>query len=135
MVNFYRRFLPSVAKYQASLNGTLSGLREAQPVTWTSELDTAFAKCKEALSEVTLLSHPAPNVPLGLLMDASAHHVEAALMQLVHANWKPLAFFNPPHFCSITVVSLLQRTFCHLQQCFSNCGARIPGGVRNKPTR
>ncbi|GFR09956.1 uncharacterized protein TNCT_692621 [Trichonephila clavata] len=30
-VNFYRRFLPSAAKYQSSLNDTLSGLRGAQP--------------------------------------------------------------------------------------------------------
>ncbi|GFU77645.1 retrovirus-related Pol polyprotein from transposon 17.6 [Trichonephila clavipes] len=66
MVNFYRRFLPSAAKYQSSLNDALSGLRGAQLVTWTSELNTAFSKCKEALSEVTLLTHPAPDVPLGL---------------------------------------------------------------------
>ncbi|GFX67303.1 retrovirus-related Pol polyprotein from transposon 17.6 [Trichonephila clavipes] len=66
MVNFYRRCLPSAAKYQSSLNDALSGLRGAQPVTWTSELDTAFSKCKEALSKVTLLTHPAPDVPLGL---------------------------------------------------------------------
>ncbi|GFY48703.1 hypothetical protein TNIN_170121 [Trichonephila inaurata madagascariensis] len=42
-------------------------LRGAQPLTWTPELDTAFSKCKEALSEVTLLTHPATDVPLGLL--------------------------------------------------------------------
>ncbi|GFT41816.1 retrovirus-related Pol polyprotein from transposon 17.6 [Trichonephila clavipes] len=84
MINFYRRFLPSAANYQSSLNDVLSGLRGAQPVTWTSELHTAFSKCKEALSEVTLLTHPAPDVPLGLFMDASAHHVGAALMQRVN---------------------------------------------------
>ncbi|GFY00946.1 retrovirus-related Pol polyprotein from transposon 17.6 [Trichonephila clavipes] len=60
MVNFYCRFLPSAAKYLSSLNDALSGLRGAQPVTWTSEFDIAFSKCKEALSEVTLLTHPCP---------------------------------------------------------------------------
>ncbi|GFX69441.1 uncharacterized protein TNCV_380101 [Trichonephila clavipes] len=94
MVNFYCRFLPSAAKYKSSLNDALSGLQGAQPVTWTSELDTAFSNCKEALSEVTLLMHPAPDVPLGLFMDASAHHVGAALMQRVDGNWKLLAFFK-----------------------------------------
>ncbi|GFW69775.1 hypothetical protein TNCV_1884191 [Trichonephila clavipes] len=94
MVNFYRRFLPSAVKSQSSLNDTLSGLRGAQPVTWSSELDTAFSKCKEALSEVPLLTHPASDVPLGLFTDASAHHVGAALMQRVDGNWKLLAFFK-----------------------------------------
>ncbi|GFX28202.1 uncharacterized protein TNCV_15411 [Trichonephila clavipes] len=85
MINFYRRFLPSAAKYQSSLNDALSGLRGAQPVTWTSEHDTAFSKCKEALSEITLLTHPSLDVPLGLFTDASAHHVGASLMQRVNA--------------------------------------------------
>ncbi|GFY64765.1 uncharacterized protein TNIN_383331 [Trichonephila inaurata madagascariensis] len=31
MVNFYRRFFPSAAKYQSSLNDALSGLRGSQP--------------------------------------------------------------------------------------------------------
>ncbi|GFS30833.1 hypothetical protein TNIN_64931 [Trichonephila inaurata madagascariensis] len=85
MVNFYRRFLPSVAKYQAFLNATLSGLRGAQPVTWTIRFSQNAKKpCH---------MHPALNVPLGLFTDASAHHVGAALIQLVDANWKPLAFF------------------------------------------
>ncbi|GFY68746.1 uncharacterized protein TNIN_298151 [Trichonephila inaurata madagascariensis] len=66
MVNFYRRLLPSAAKYQSSPSDALSGLRGAQHLTWTSELDTAFSKYKKALSEVTLLTHPAPDVPLGL---------------------------------------------------------------------
>ncbi|GFY54543.1 hypothetical protein TNIN_441431 [Trichonephila inaurata madagascariensis] len=90
MVNFYRRFLPSAAKYQSSLNDALTGLRGAQPLTWTSELDTAFSKFKEALSEVTLLMHPGPDVPLGLFTDASAHHVGAALMQRVDAYYREL---------------------------------------------
>ncbi|GFU86251.1 uncharacterized protein TNCV_369071 [Trichonephila clavipes] len=69
----------------------LSGLRRAQPVTLTSELDTAFSKCKKALSEVTLLTHPAPDVTLGLFTDASAHHVGAALMQHVDDH-KPITY-------------------------------------------
>ncbi|GFY71318.1 uncharacterized protein TNIN_379921 [Trichonephila inaurata madagascariensis] len=93
IVNFYRRFLPSAAKYQSSLNDALSGLRGAQPLIWTSELDTAFSKCKEALSEVTPLTHPAADVPLGLFTDASACHVGAALMQRADGNRRPLAFF------------------------------------------
>ncbi|GFQ69868.1 uncharacterized protein TNCT_64431 [Trichonephila clavata] len=35
------------------------GLRGAQPLTWTSELDADFSKRKEALSEIALLTHPA----------------------------------------------------------------------------
>ncbi|GFW03180.1 hypothetical protein TNCV_157991 [Trichonephila clavipes] len=64
MVNFYRRFC---------------------------RLLRTFSKCKEALSEVTLLTHPAPDVPLGLFMDASAHYVGAALMQRVD-DQKPITY-------------------------------------------
>ncbi|GFY46260.1 uncharacterized protein TNIN_202931 [Trichonephila inaurata madagascariensis] len=91
MVNFYRRFLPSAAKYQSSLNDAFSRFRGAQPLTWASELDTAFSKCKEALSEVTLIMHPAADVPLGLFTDAYACHFGAALMQCVDDH-KPITY-------------------------------------------
>ncbi|GFW94678.1 uncharacterized protein TNCV_4247181 [Trichonephila clavipes] len=73
----------TVPETARDLRRFLGMLRGAQLLTWTSELDTAFSKCKEALSEVTLLTHPAPDVPLGIFMDASAHHVGVALMQHV----------------------------------------------------
>ncbi|GFX78331.1 hypothetical protein TNCV_345281 [Trichonephila clavipes] len=82
-------------------------LRGAQPVTWTSELDTAFSKCKEALSEVTLLTHPAPDVPLGLFMNASAHHVASALIQRVDAlsNTSMCSKLNTAQFIQTTSLS------------------------------
>ncbi|GFY44028.1 uncharacterized protein TNIN_496321 [Trichonephila inaurata madagascariensis] len=99
-------------------------LRRAQPLTWTSEFNTAFSKCKEALSKVTLLTHPAPDVPLGLFTDASACHIEAALMQRVDGSWRPLAFFSkklataqsqwPAYYRELFAIYSAVQHFCHV---------------------
>ncbi|GFY43586.1 transposon Ty3-I Gag-Pol polyprotein [Trichonephila inaurata madagascariensis] len=82
----------------------------AQPLTWTSELDTAFSKCKEALSEVTLLMHPAPDEPLGLFTDASAHHIGVALMQRVDDH-KPITYAFLQRCEKLPPVQLNQLSF------------------------
>jgi len=61
MANFYRRFLPRAAHYQAALHEALTGLGAAQPITWTPALEAAFQACQHALSEATLLTHSASN--------------------------------------------------------------------------
>lgn len=60
MLNFYRPFLPHAAGKQTALHGSLAGLRGAQAIPWTPELSRAFAECKEALADTTLLAHPHP---------------------------------------------------------------------------
>ncbi|CAF4948326.1 unnamed protein product [Pieris macdunnoughi] len=48
MINFYRRFIPSAAKVQASLHELLSGpaVKPSTNITWTDELQKAFLSCK-----------------------------------------------------------------------------------------
>ncbi|XP_072143121.1 uncharacterized protein [Dermacentor andersoni] len=94
MLNFYRRFLPHAADYQAPLHDALAGLRGNQPVTWTAALMELFEKCKADLCTTTLLSHPVLDATLGLFTDASSIAVGAALMQHVDNTWQPLAFFS-----------------------------------------
>lgn len=96
MVNYYRRFLPDAAKYQAPLIDAVAATNSkgAKPFPWTPELEQCFDNCKKSLANVTTLSHPNCEAPLGLFTDASSMHVGACLQQKVDDNWQPLAYFS-----------------------------------------
>ncbi|GBP35536.1 hypothetical protein EVAR_17397_1 [Eumeta japonica] len=62
MINFYRRFIPNAAHYQAPLNALLTGsAKGSHPVDITGELSQAFEACKEGLCQAALLAHPKCN--------------------------------------------------------------------------
>ena len=54
----------------------------------------AFQDAKTALAGATNLMHSPHNAPTSLTVDASYLVVGAALQQLVHGTWQPLAFFS-----------------------------------------
>lgn len=98
MVNFYRRFLPDAAKFQAPLIDAVAAIqgKGAKPFTWTPALEEAFEACKNSLTSATLLSHPDCSASLGLFTDASSTHIGACLQQHHSDNedWQPLAYFS-----------------------------------------
>uniref|UniRef100_A0A5S6QD83 RNA-directed DNA polymerase n=1 Tax=Trichuris muris TaxID=70415 RepID=A0A5S6QD83_TRIMR len=94
VINFYRHFIPSAAKYQAPLHSVIANINGNQPVPWTPELDSAFEACKASLSRATLLAHPDPDAPLGLFTDASNTAIGASLQQQIGPSWEPIAFFS-----------------------------------------
>lgn len=94
MINFYRSFLPSCAKYQAPLHDVMTNLKGRQPVPWTPALEDAFRACKTSLCDVTMVAHPDASAPLAIFTDASATSVGAVLQQFVNQQWQPLAFFS-----------------------------------------
>lgn len=96
MLNFYRRFIPQAAKFQAPLIDAVVSTngKGAKPFSWTPELLEHFEACKASLSSATLLQHPIMDAPLGLFTDASSVHVGACLQQQVDGAWYPLAFFS-----------------------------------------
>lgn len=96
MVNYYRRFLPKAALLQAPLVTAVAETKGkgAQPFPWTTELEDCFTKCKQSLSNATLLAHPVGDAPLGLYTDASSTHVGSCLQQRVNNTWQPIAFFS-----------------------------------------
>lgn len=51
MVNFYRGFLPSASRLQATLNYLLAGAdtKGKTPIDWTPDLTATFDKCKQSL--------------------------------------------------------------------------------------
>ncbi len=82
MVNFYMRFLPSIAHTLRPLTDALRGGRKgADRLEWSAAMDAAFAGAKQSLLTATHLAHPTVGAELSVVVDASATHVGACLQQ------------------------------------------------------
>nr|VZI09155.1 unnamed protein product [Spirometra erinaceieuropaei] len=92
MVNFYRQFLPNCADLILPLTNVLSG--PTGPLELTGEALTAFERIKNSLVDATLLTDPAPEAQLSLMVDASTVAVGAVLQQHLASSTQPLAFFS-----------------------------------------
>jgi hypothetical protein len=80
LLNFYRRFLPAVARTLQPLTDALRGDRKGtDPVEWSAEMEAAFTASKKALASATYLAHPLPGAVLSLSVDTSATHIGAGL--------------------------------------------------------
>jgi len=95
-MNFYRRFVPGAARDQAALNEALKGpkTKGKMPITWTSEMEQAFNRCKDSLSQAAILAHPDPGAELAVTTDASNIAIGAVIHQRSDKGWQPLAFFS-----------------------------------------
>lgn len=96
MINFYRKFMPEVAKHQVKLNDLLKGAtkNDKTPIPWTADLEDDFHLCKEDLANSVVLSHPNPDAEICLKVDASDFAIGAAIEQFDNGNWRPLGFFS-----------------------------------------
>jgi hypothetical protein len=80
MVNFYRRFLPSMARTLRPLTDALRGGRKgADRLLWSAAMEAAFAAANQSLLTATHLAHPTVGAELLVVVDASATHVGACL--------------------------------------------------------
>ncbi len=79
MVNFYRRYLPGIARTLQPLTDTLRGAPKT--LEWPPATTAAFRAAKAALAAVVPLAHSAPNAVLSLATDASDTHVRGVLQQ------------------------------------------------------
>ena len=93
LINFYRRFLPGVARLLRPLTDALKGGPRAALV-WTDDCATAFDLAKSTLSGAVMLHHPVRGAPVSLAVDASSTHVGAVLQQQVRGSFQPLSFFS-----------------------------------------
>ncbi len=78
MLNFYRRFLPKAAAYQAHLTDYLKGSKKnyKRKIDWNETAINAFEKCKSELSNssrglLILLVHYNSKATLAVMVDAS----------------------------------------------------------------
>ncbi len=69
MINFYRRFLPGIARTLRPLTDALAG--NPWVLNWSQELQDAFDRAKSALSSAVSLTHPSPSAEVSLVTDAS----------------------------------------------------------------
>jgi cleavage and polyadenylation specificity factor subunit 1 len=97
LINFYRRFLPAVAKILVPLTDVLKGGRKgSEQLEWTEAMQAAFKQSKESLCQATTLAHPDSKAQLGLWVDASAAHIGAVAQQRLEPGgvWQPLGFYS-----------------------------------------
>jgi hypothetical protein len=97
VINFYRRFVPSVAKILRPLTDILRGNpTQAKHLEWSPAMAAAFQATKEALCQTIWLVHPTPGAEISLMVDASDEHVGAAFQQHVSpaAPWQTPGFFS-----------------------------------------
>ena len=80
MVNFYKRFLPGIARTLQPLTNALR--RGRKTLEWPPAAAAAFEAANSALAAAVPLVHPAPNAILSLATDASDAHVGGVLQQL-----------------------------------------------------
>ena len=92
MINFYRRFLPGIARTLRPLTDALAG--NPRVLNWSHELQDVFDRAKCALSSAMSLTHPSPSAKVSLITDASNTHLGAALQQKESGGWRPPAFFS-----------------------------------------
>ena len=93
LVNFYHRFIPHCANILQPLHNLLANAHKTI-LQWNDESVTAFSTIKQAIVDVSLLSHPHSDAPTNIMTDASDTAVGAVLQQQIKDEWKPIAFFS-----------------------------------------
>ncbi len=58
MVNFYRRFLPSIATLRPLTDELRGGKKGSDKLEWSPAIDAVFAGAKQVLLSATHLAHP-----------------------------------------------------------------------------
>ncbi|KAL0146797.1 hypothetical protein M9458_057736 [Cirrhinus mrigala] len=77
--NFYRRFIQGFSHITNPLTNLLKG--HPKTLNWTIEASTAFETLKKAFTQAPLLTHPDPDLPFVVEVDASTTGVGAVLSQ------------------------------------------------------
>ena len=119
MVNFYRRFIPGVAKTLAPLHSLLLPHKHSRKnVEWNEVVEASFIAVKQQLADTTMLAFPVLNAPIQLVTDASDTAV--AHGHTTSRGWRhPTCsfLFQKPHFCSKEMVYLRPGITGHLSCC------------------
>ena len=93
LVYFYNRFIPHCADILQLLHNLLAKANKTI-LQWNDESLIAFSTIKQAIVDVSLLSHPHADAPTNIMTDASDTAVGAVLQQQINGEWKLIAFFS-----------------------------------------
>ncbi|KAL0199907.1 hypothetical protein M9458_003094, partial [Cirrhinus mrigala] len=77
--NFYRRFIDNYSTIASPLTSMLKG--KPKTLTWTPEATQAFQQLKHSFISAPILTHPDPQLPFVVEVDASTTGVGAVLSQ------------------------------------------------------
>ena len=89
LINFYHRFIDNCALLQATLISSMTQADKLKSrLLCTDELVDVFNKLKQALTNVTQLTHWHPTAETTLMVDASDVAVGAVLQQRISGQWK-----------------------------------------------
>ena len=92
-INFYHRFVPSLAGTLAPLHSLVSSATSpSAALVWSAPQSAAFTAAKRQLSSASLLVHPDPSQAHALMADASGTAVGAVLSQ--GPGQAPIGFFS-----------------------------------------
>ena len=97
LVNFYHRFVPHCADILVPLHSLLAShplKPKHAPLTWNDSALEAFRDIKTALSNATLLNHPAPSAELCLMTDASQTSIGGVCSRILVMPGSLLLFFS-----------------------------------------
>nr|VZI18288.1 unnamed protein product [Spirometra erinaceieuropaei] len=113
MAKFYRRFLPNCADLMLSLANTLSSFKGRLDLT--GEAVTAFERIKNSLADANLLTHPALEAQLFLMVAASTEAVGVVLQKNLVGSTRRLAFFSKKLLPAKTRYSIFGRELLAIQ--------------------
>lgn len=94
LINFYRRFIPHCADILQPLTDMLSCKSKNKAISLAEYELSSFQRAKTTLAEATLLVHPAVDLPLCLMVDASNLAVGGVLQQCENGVMRPISFFS-----------------------------------------
>ena len=94
MLNYYRHFVPHLARLLSSLHLAVAAAKKPKDFEWTPACEAASGTAKLALAKARLLHHPSSFVETAITGDASNVAIEAKLTQWGRdQQWRSLAFF------------------------------------------
>ena len=94
LLNFQRKFMPDCSQIAQPLS-RLTGGSKRDRLTWSCEMDAAFAQLRELMGRDVLLSFPdysEGSSPLELYVDASGTGAGACLMQIQQGESRAIAY-------------------------------------------
>ena len=89
LVNYYRKYIPNVAKISEPLNVLL---RKNVPFNWTEECQASFQKLKDLLTSAPILAFPNFDLEFQLSVDACATSIGYVLCQNQEGNERIIAY-------------------------------------------
>ena len=93
-------------------------------ISRTAEAIAAYHALTTALAEAMLLTHPVPDAPTCIMMDASDTAVDAVLQKFICGHWHPISFskvFKPVEIRFDRELFAMYLSLKHFHYCVEGC--------------